>query len=129
MLYADRARAGTQPVSGPRERMNRDTPPSQAAKASFLAQRDELGRVLGLSTVDLLIDRGVTEIGEAFPSLRAIEIDNGELRVDSLDEAFLYLTGEEAWAALNALTAVMLLVLGRLLGRRVAQSLAESINR
>ena len=51
--------------------MNRDTPVSQAAEALFLTQREELARVLGLHTVDLLIDRGITEIGEAFPALAA----------------------------------------------------------
>lgn len=109
--------------------MNEDAAKSQVAKASFLALREELARVLGIQTVDLLIDRGVAEIGEAYPPIRTISVQAGELRLDSVDEAFRDSTAEETKAALHALTAVMLLIVARLLGRRVAESIAQNIDK
>jgi len=91
--------------------------------------REELARVLGIQTVDLLIDRGVTEIGHAYPLLRSILVADGELSLDSLDEAFEQSGPEETSAAVNALTAVMLLIIVRLLGKRVADSIAESVSK
>jgi hypothetical protein len=109
--------------------MSEDHSASQPAKTSLLALRKELAHVLGIQTVDLLIDRAVTEIGDAYPTLRAISVRGGELNVESVDGAFQNLTAEEATAASSALIGVMLLVLARILGRRVAESIAESINR
>ena len=88
-----------------------------------------MGLILGMPTVDMLIDRSVTEIRAAHPVVRQISVDGGELNIDSLNQAFGESTTEEAQVAINALTAVMLLVLARLLGRRVAQSLAEQVNK
>ena len=109
--------------------MNESTPSAEVAKTSFLALREDLARVLGIQTVDLLIDRGLTEIGHAYPLLRAIVVQDGELRLESLDEAFQQSNAEETSAAVNALVAVMLLIVGRLLGKRVADSIAESVNK
>jgi len=102
---------------------------SKLATSSFLALRDDLARVLGLQTVDLLIDRGVTEIGEAYPAVKAISVVGGELNVGSLQDAFINASAGEVTAALNALTAVMLLIMARLLGKRVAEGIAESIDK
>jgi len=109
--------------------VNRSFLEIQAAKDAFLGQREELARVLGIQTVDLLIDRALTETYDAYPRLRAISIESDELNLASLDEAFQNSTFEEANTALNALTAVMLMILARLLGRRVAESIAVNINR
>jgi hypothetical protein len=102
---------------------------SEGAKRSFLVLRDDLARILGRQTVDMLIDRGVTEIREAYPLIGAIVVERGELDVASLDAAFSTASAEETLVALNALTAVMLLITARLLGKRVAESLAETVDR
>jgi hypothetical protein len=96
---------------------------------AFLQLRGELAHVLGVQTVDMLIDRSVTEIRAAHPVVRAISVDAGELNQESLNLAFVNSSTEEAQAAINALVAVMLLVLARLLGKRVAQSLADQVNK
>jgi len=96
---------------------------------AFLNLREELARVLGLQTVDLLIDRGLTEIAEAYPCLRQVSVQEGVLATSSLDVAFEGCTDKETVEALNALTAVMLLIMARLLGKRVADSIAESVDK
>ena len=95
----------------------------------FLSLRESLAQVLGMQTVDMLIDRSVTEIRAAHPVVRGISVDGDELNVDSLNQAFEESTAADAQVAINALIAVMLLILARLLGKRVAQSLAEQVNR
>jgi hypothetical protein len=95
---------------------------------AFLELRAELAHVLGVQTVDMLIDRSITEIRAAHPQVRAISVDD-ELNVESLEMAFVNSTTEEAQAAINALVAVMLLILARLLGKRVAESLADQVNK
>jgi len=95
---------------------------------AFLELRTELAHVLGMQTVDMLIDRSITEIRAAHPQVRAISVAE-ELNVESLDLAFVNSTIEETQAAMNALVAVMLLVMARLLGKRVAESLAEQVNK
>jgi hypothetical protein len=88
-----------------------------------------MARILGLPTVDMLIDRGATEIRAAHPLVRAISVEAGQLNLESLDLAFRDASPAEAQAAANALTGVMLLVLARLLGRNVAHSLAEQLDK
>jgi hypothetical protein len=105
------------------------TSPSTDPVAEFLRLREEMARILGMPTVDMLIDRGATEIRAAHPLVRAISVVAGELNLDSLDLAFSEASFEEAQAAANALTGVMLLILARLLGRRVAHSLAEQLDK
>jgi len=95
---------------------------------AFLELRIELAQVLGLQTVDMLIDRSITEIRAAHPQVRAITVDD-ELNIESLDLAFVNSTTEETQAAINALVAVTLLILARLLGKRVAESLADQVNK
>jgi hypothetical protein len=97
--------------------------------AAFLNLREELACVLGLQTVDLLIDRGLTEIAEAYPCLRDVRVQDGELATSSLEVAFEGCTDKETMEALNALTAVMLLIMARLLGKRVAESIAERVDK
>jgi hypothetical protein len=106
-----------------------DAPASQPATSSFLVLRADLARVLGLQTVDLLIDRGLTDIAEAYPSVKGISVEGGELNIGSLQDAFINASEEDAAASLTALTAVMLLIMARLLGKRVADSIAESIDK
>jgi hypothetical protein len=94
---------------------------------AFLALRDALARILGLQTVDLLIDRGVTEVRDVHPCLRGVIIEGSELAVDSLTDAFRDCSTDETNAALSALTAVMLLIMARLLGKQVAESIADKL--
>jgi len=105
------------------------TNPSAEPVAELLRVREQMGRVLGLPTVDMLIDRSATEIRAAHPLVRAISVEGGQLDVESLKTAFNDAAGEEAQAAVNALTGVILVVLARLLGRRVAVSLAEQLDK
>jgi hypothetical protein len=98
-------------------------------KEEFLRLRDELAQVLGAPTVDMLIDRGITEIRAAHPIVAAIAIDRGHLDPASLDTAFVGASPEQVQTAMNALTAVMLLILARLMGKGLAHRLAEQLKR
>jgi hypothetical protein len=93
----------------------------------FFARREALARVLGIHSVDLLIDRAVVEIGAAFPVLRLLSTENGELDTKSVEAAFASVSKEEGAAALEALNEVLVVILARLLGRRVAERLAKSL--
>ena len=108
--------------------MNQDYS-TEGAKRSFLELRGELARVLGMQTVDLLIDRGVTEIREAYPILSPMTVHRGQLDVASFESAFASASASEAMAAINALTAVMLLIVARLVGRRIAAGIAEGVDK
>ena len=108
--------------------MNQDYS-TEGAVRSFLILREDLARVLGMQTVDLLIDRGITEIREAYPLLRPVVVSRGVLSVQSLDEAFKDAALPETMAALNALVAVMLLITARLLGPQVAATIAEGVDK
>ena len=96
---------------------------------AFLTLRDKLADVLGASTVDLLIERALSEIGDAYPILRPIRVEGGDLETETVSEAFRSVSYEDGLSALNALSAVLLLILARILGRRVAENLAQTINR
>ena len=102
---------------------------SQAAQDAFLARREQLGRTLGVQTVDLLIERSVFELGSAFPLLQAIIVEESVLQLDSIALAFQAAPGDEVETALNALTAVMLLILARLVGQGTAGNLADQLKR
>ena len=94
----------------------------------FLARREALARVLGIHTVDLLFDRAVVEIGAAHPVLRSLSPGRGRINQESLDAAFASVTDADAAAALEALNEVMVIILARLLGQRVARKLAKSFD-
>lgn len=100
-----------------------------SAKRDFLDLREQMARVLGLQTVDMLIDRSATEIRAAHPMVRNFTVIAGELSLESVDLAFENVSREEAAVAVKAMTGVMLVVLARLLGRRIAHSLAEQIDK
>ena len=100
---------------------------SHSPTSVFFARRESLARVLGIHSVDLLTDRAVIEIGAAFPVLRLLSIQNGELDTESVDVAFASVSREEGAAALEALNEVLVVILARLLGRRVAERLAKSL--
>jgi len=97
--------------------------------ATFLTLRDKLSHVLGVRTVDLVVERALAEVADAYPILSTIKVEDGTLQTDTVAEAFRSVPYEDALAALNALSAVMVLVLGRILGRRVAESIAQSLKR
>jgi hypothetical protein len=88
--------------------------------------REQLARVLGIQTVDLLIERARTEISEAHPVLRRFSVRDLE---QGFDPERQEVNWTEFSAALGALTAVMVLILARLLGKQVADSIARDLDR
>jgi hypothetical protein len=98
-----------------------------AEKTSLLHVREELAHSLGVQTVDVLIDRAVAEASMVHPGLEGLRLDAGVLSLDGLDTSFAESTDEEVRTAFRALTAVLLLILGRLVGRQIADGLAASL--
>jgi hypothetical protein len=97
-----------------------------ASIGCFFDLREQLARVLGVDTAEALIDRALTEVEEAYPALEALRRghDSG-----SLEESFARSGDEEVVRAFNTLTSVILLILARMLGRKVAEGLADEMRR
>ena len=94
----------------------------------FLETCDRLIRVLGSPTVNRLLDRAVTEIGAAHPSVSAIHLDDDKIDVTGLRRALADASPEQVRDTFTALNGVLLLLVARLLGREVAQRLTEGLS-
>jgi hypothetical protein len=87
-----------------------------------------MSQVLGSGTVDVLVERAVTEIGPVHPGLAGIRLESGQLSLAKLEQTFAEESPEEINAAFSALTGVMVLLLSRLLGRQIAEGIATQID-
>ena len=81
---------------------------------------------LGLHTVRVLVDRAIWQAAQRHPDLALIH-HNAGLSFDALEQSYATRPEEEIKAAFDDLVAEMLLILARLLGREMAQRLAEDL--
>jgi hypothetical protein len=95
-------------------------------KRKLLDLRERLIHALGVETVNLLVERSLEEVLPVYPGLAAIEREGDELLLDGLDQAYASASEDEVRNAFSALYAVMLVVLGRMLGKEIALRLAGS---
>lgn len=100
----------------------------QSHAAAFMQLREQLIRILGVQTVDLIIERGAAEISPTFPAMGMIRFDNLEVDLDPVVAALDGASEAEVRAAFSALNGVILLILARLLGRENALRLADGEN-
>lgn len=107
---------------------HRDAQTLTAYKAAFAELREQLTVFLGKDTVDLLTQRAIREIDATYPAVKDIKIGAEGLVLASLDVALQGMTDQEIGAAFYAMTAVMLLILGRLLGRHVSETIARELD-
>ena len=101
--------------------------PLKEAKSEFQALYSELAHVLGAMTVNVLVDRAVTEIGMAHPGLEGIRLDGTKLDLSRLEQTFSDRSPADIAAAFAALRSVLLLILARLVGKQMAEGLADRL--
>jgi hypothetical protein len=99
--------------------------PVELHRHAFLRLREQLVRILGVQTVDLIIERGAAEISPAFPAMSLMRFVESEVNLDAVVAALDGKSEPEVRAAFDALNGVILLILARLLGKEVALRMAD----
>ena len=82
---------------------------------------------LGIHTVHVLLDRVIWQTAQRHPDITLIQHDDSGLSFDALEESYATRPQEEIVAAFDDLSAEMLLILARLLGREMARHLDEDL--
>jgi hypothetical protein len=82
---------------------------------------------LGMHTVHVLLDRAIWQTAQRHPDIVLIQHDHSRLSFDALGESYATRPQEEIAAAFDDLSAEMLRILARLLGREMAQRLDEDL--
>src|SRR5438067_11466711 len=82
---------------------------------------------LGIHTVRVLLDRALWQTAQRHPDLALLHHDEAGLNFGALEQSFATRPQEEIEAAFNDLSAELLLILARLLGREAAQRLVREI--
>jgi len=93
----------------------------------FVELRERLVRILGLPTVNRLVERAVAEIARAHPAVAKLRITGDDLDFSEMRIALEQTDGADARGTFNALNGVLLLLVARLLGREIAERLTEDV--
>jgi len=86
-----------------------------------------LVRTLGIHTARVLLERAIGQTAQRHPDIALLQHDDGGLTFEALEMRCATRPEEEIEAAFTDLVAEMLLILARLLGREMAQRLAEDL--
>ena len=82
---------------------------------------------LGMHTAHVLLERAIWQTAQRHPDIALIQHDDSGLSFDALEESYATRPQEEIAAAFDDLSAEMLRILTRLLGREMAQRLDEDL--
>jgi hypothetical protein len=93
----------------------------------LLSLRERLVTTIGIHTVRVLLARAIWTTAQRHPDLALAQLDDADLTLDAVAQSYATQPQEEIEAAFNDLCAEMLLLLARLLGREMAQRLAEEL--
>jgi hypothetical protein len=102
-------------------------PPNRLAlhEARLVALWERLVRTLGIHTVRVLLDRALWQTAQRHPDLALLHHDETGLNFGALEQGYAPRPQEEIEAAFNDLSAELLLILARLLGKEAAQRLVR----
>ena len=102
-------------------------PPNRLAlhEARLVALWQRLVRTLGIHTVRVLLDRALWQTAQRHPDLALLHHDETGLNFGALEQSYATRPQEEIEAAFNDLSAELLLILARLLGKEAAQLLVR----
>lgn len=89
--------------------------------------RERLIRILGVLTVNRLMERATLEIGKASPAVLRIRWDEDAIYFDEFRQALTDVSDEEVRETFTRLNAVLLLLVARLLGNEVARRLTQDV--
>lgn len=90
--------------------------------------RERLIRILGVPTVNRLIERAVVEIGRAHPALQGLRCDGDRMVLDDVRAALEGADPATVRDTFTALNGVLLLLVARLLGREIAIRMTDGIS-
>jgi hypothetical protein len=93
----------------------------------LLCLRERLVTTLSIHTVRVLLARAIWQTAQRHPELAHIHFDDANLTFDAVVQSYATRPQAEIEAAFNDLCAELLLLLARLLGREMAQRLAEEL--
>ena len=93
----------------------------------LLALRERLVTSLGVHTARVLLDRALWQTAQRHPDLALLHHDEAGLSFGALEQSYATRPQEEIEAAFNDLSAELLLILARLLGREAAQRLVREV--
>ena len=93
----------------------------------LLCLRERLATTLSAHTVRVLLARAIWQTAQRHPELAHIHFDSANLTFDAVEQRYATRPQDEIEAAFNDLCAEMLLLMARLLGREMAQCLAEEL--
>ena len=96
-------------------------------EGAFLQLRERLIRVLGVPTVNRLIDRAATEIRHTYPAVSSLQYEDDQLKLDGVRTALASESPTYVRDMYTALNGVLLLLCARLLGREIATRLTEGL--
>ena len=94
---------------------------------SLVAVREKWETTLGLPTARVLLGRAIWQAAQRHPALALIAHDDAGLSFQTLEESYATRPQEEIATAFDDLSAEMLHIVARLLGRGMAQHLAASL--
>ena len=104
----------------------------ESALATYEARLSELWermvRVVGVHTVNVLMERAIWEAARKHPELELIERDDTGFSFDALNKSLAGRPESEIAEAFDDLTSELLLIMARLVGREMAHALAEELN-
>jgi hypothetical protein len=94
----------------------------------LLSLWERLVMALGIYTVRVLLDRAIRQTAQRHPDI-ALIVHNSSLSFEDLEKRYATRPWEEIEAAFNDLVAEIVFILARLLGREMAQRVAEDFAR
>ena len=98
-----------------------------AEEARLTALWDRMVDIIGIHTVNVLVDRAIWEASRKRPELALIQHSDAGLSFDALNRSYASKTPAAAADAFADLTSELLLILTRLLGEDVAERLAAEL--
>lgn len=96
-------------------------------ESEFIRLRDRLIRILGMPTVDRLIERSIVELAGSHPALEGLNVKDEVLVFDDVRRQLADASDDQVRASYGALNAVLILLVARLLGREIAVRLTEDL--
>ena len=103
-------------------------PPDTIAvyEESLVSLWERLVTTLGIYTVRVLLDRAIWQTAQRHPNIALLQHDDGGLTFEALETRYATRPQREIEAAFSDLTAELLLIVDRLLGREMAQQLCAA---
>jgi hypothetical protein len=89
----------------------------ERGKAALVEMREQLSRILGVTAVDMMIERAALEVVHTYPAMSLIRLSEHALEFDAMDAALQAKSDEEVRASFGALSGVIVLIMARLIGK------------